>query len=225
MNSTAIKGIYSMFKEAFRSGVPELGEVLLDRMHNPAPRSELFPYRFFNKEKSIYYLDEGIAGFTFECNTIVGVKPEIYKQLSMLFDEQMPYGGVIEVLLLASDNIDPAIERWRKGRVKNEGVFKKLENYKSEFFKSYNKRKDKNFKHRDYRLFVSYSNKIDKKKGDKGGEEEDQALNPMSDSVNCLKMGVEALLSFMEERVTHITGDLIEPLDMYINHHEQTSSQ
>jgi|TARA_B110000285_G_C14915494_1_gene510003 hypothetical protein len=47
----------------------------------------------------------------------------------------------------------------------------------------------------------------------------------MSDSVNCLKMGVEALLSFMEERVTHITGDLIEPLDMYINHHEQTSSQ
>ena len=47
----------------------------------------------------------------------------------------------------------------------------------------------------------------------------------MSDSVNCLKMGVEALLQFMEERVTHITGDLIEPLDMYINHHEQTSSQ
>jgi len=50
-------------------------------------------------------------------------------------------------------------------------------------------------------------------------------INPMSDSVNCLKMGAEALISFMEERVTHITGDLIEPLDMYINHHEQTSSQ
>ena len=70
--------------------------------------------------------------------------------------------------------------------------------------------------------------KGDKKKGDKGGggEEEDQlTINPMSDSVNCLKMGAEALISFMEERVTHITGDLIEPLDMYINHHEQTSSQ
>ena len=76
-----------------------------------------------------------------------------------------------------------------------------------------------------YHLGSKKEDKSDKKKGDKGGEEEDQALNPMSDSVNCLKMGVEALLSFMEERVTHITGDLIEPLDMYINHHEQTSSQ
>jgi hypothetical protein len=45
-------------------------------------------------------------------------------------------------------------------------------------------------------------------------------MNPMSDSINCMKMGVEALISFMDERVTHITGDLIEPLDMYINHHE-----
>lgn len=33
------------------------------------------------------------------------------------------------------------------------------------------------------------------------------------------------LLNLLEERVTHITGDLIEPLDMYINHHEQTSNQ
>ena len=46
----------------------------------------------------------------------------------------------------------------------------------------------------------------------------------MHESVNCLKFGIEGLIRFIEERVTHITGDLIEPLDMYINHHEQTSS-
>lgn len=36
---------------------------------------------------------------------------------------------------------------------------------------------------------------------------------------------MDQLLLLLEERVTHITGDLIEPLDMYINHHEQTSLQ
>lgn len=78
-----------------------------------------------------------------------------------------------------------------------------------------------------YHLGNKKDEKGDKKKGDKGGgeEEDHMTINPMSDSVNCLKMGAEALISFMEERVTHITGDLIEPLDMYINHHEQTSSQ
>ena len=47
----------------------------------------------------------------------------------------------------------------------------------------------------------------------------------MMQIVNCLKLGMDQLLLLLEERVTHITGDLIEPLDMYINHHEQTSLQ
>ena len=42
----------------------------------------------------------------------------------------------------------------------------------------------------------------------------------MVQSINCLKLGMVQLLNLLEERVTHITGDLIEPLDMYINHHE-----
>ena len=70
-----------------------------------------------------------------------------------------------------------------------------------------------------YHLGSKKDEKSDKEKGKKN-EDEEQNMNPMYDSVNCMKMGVEALISFMDERVTHITGDLIEPLDMYINHHE-----
>ena len=49
---------------------------------------------------------------------------------------------------------------------------------------------------------------------------EDESLNPMLQSINCLKKGMNQILNLLEERVTHITGDLVEPLDMYINHHE-----
>jgi conjugal transfer ATP-binding protein TraC len=165
MKEGAFKGLLSGIKAAFRSSNGTLEEVLLDKMHNPTPRSELFPYRYYNEGEALYYLDDDIAGFTFQCNTIVGVEGNVYKQLSMLFDDQMPFGGVIETLLLASDNIDEALWRWRKGRTKEEAVYKKLEQYRIDFFEEFNKRKDTNFKHRDYKLYISYSNKIDKSKG------------------------------------------------------------
>ena len=159
-----IQGIFTKIKEAFRGGTQELGETLLAAQHNPTPRSELFPYRFFDKKTELYYLDEQIAGSIFECNTLVGVDDALYKQISMLFDDQLPQGGVIDVLLLASDNLDKAVERWTGSRIMKEDIYSKLESYRSDFFKEYNKKKDVNFKHRDYRLFISYSNNLDKKR-------------------------------------------------------------
>ena len=77
-----------------------------------------------------------------------------------------------------------------------------------------------------YGLGKSKEPSSDKKEDpSKKKEIEDESLNPMLQSINCLKKGMNQLLNLLEERVTHITGDLVEPLDMYINHHEQTSSQ
>lgn len=159
----AVKGLFRSIKEAFRSGSDNLSELLLDKMHNPAPRSALFPYRFYSKKESLYYLDEQIAGFTFACEPVVGIEPNIYKQISMLFDDQLPFGGVVEVLLLASDNIEDPLARWSEGRTGDDGIFSKLENYRKNFITEFNKKEDINFKHRDYKLFISYANNLHKK--------------------------------------------------------------
>ena len=156
------KGLFATIKEGFRTNTKNLSEVLLDKMHNPTPRSELFPYRLYNKKESLYYLDGNIAGFTFLCDPIVGIEDSIYKQISMLFDDQLPYGGVIEVLLLASDNIEGQIKKWQQGKVQDEEIFAKLGKYRTDYIKEFNKREDVNFKHRDYKLFISYANNLDK---------------------------------------------------------------
>lgn len=161
-NSIFVK-MKEIFKEAFRGYPRGLEEVLMDKMHNPTPKSELFPYRFFDEREKLYYLDGGVGGFIFECNVLVGVEDSLYKQIAMLFDEQLPEGGVLDFLLLASDDLDPAIARWKSNRQGDSEIYRKLEKYRDEFFKEYNEREGVNFKHRDYRLFISYSNLVDKK--------------------------------------------------------------
>ena len=158
------KKILEGIREGFRYRRVGLEEMLLDGISNPTPRSELFPYRFYDEGEEVYYLDENIVGFIFEGNTVVGVDDAFYKQISMLFDDQLPEGGVLEVLLLASDDLSPAIDKWRKARIRREGIYKKLEEYRTEFFGKYNE-EDRSFKHRNYRLFFSYSNELYKKRG------------------------------------------------------------
>ena len=160
----SIKGALGHIVESFRGNTKELSEVLLDKIHNPTPRSELFPYRFYNKKESLYYLDGNIEGFTFLCDAIVGIEESIYKQIAMLFDDQLPYGGVIEVLLLASDDIEEQTQKWKQGQSQEDAVFEKFRKYRTSYIDEFNKREDVNFKHRNYKLYISYSNKLDKKK-------------------------------------------------------------
>ena len=202
---SVVKGLYSTLKESFRASGRKISEVLLDEMANPTPRSELFPYRFYDKKDKIYYLEEDIAGFTFICNPIVGVEESIYKQLAMLFDDQMPQGGVIEVLLLASDNIKDPIAKWRRGKVETKGVFGKIEGYRGKFLEEFNKRDEVNYKHRDYKLYISYSDKIDKKKGVKNIVKFKDRLKMITGGLGCdpRELEVEEFISLIKELVCY----------------------
>ena len=159
-----IKKILEGVREGFRYRKGRLEDILMDKISNPTPRSELFPYRFYDEEEEVYYSDDNIVGFVFEGNTAVGIDDAFYKQISMLFDDQLPEGGVLEVLLLASDDLSPAIDKWKKARMRREGIYRKLEEYRIEFFNKYNEEEERSFKHRNYRLFFSYSNNLYKKK-------------------------------------------------------------
>ena len=44
----------------------------------------------------------------------------------------------------------------------------------------------------------------------------------MQSMIGSMQSGMEKLVGLVEERVVLIANDLIEPLNMYINHHNET---
>jgi len=44
----------------------------------------------------------------------------------------------------------------------------------------------------------------------------------MNEIIDCMKFGINGIVSIIDERITLIANDLIQPLDMYINHHNET---
>lgn len=130
---------------------------IMERVHNPTPKSHLFPYTYFENEDRLFYCDDGSFGFGMIGNPIVGCDPNTYKQISLLISDQLPFGGSLQTLLLASDNLDEAIFNWSKGRVAHGEIYRKLEDYKARYYKSYNQNPNENFKHRNYKLFFFFS--------------------------------------------------------------------
>lgn len=150
-----------VFQDMFRFKAPDIEQSVMDMMHNPTPRSSMFPYLFFEEGSGLYHMQNGVIGFVLEASPIVGCSSSTYKQISMLFDDVLPEGSVLEVLLLASDNLDIPLDIWKHGRVSQNDVLKKLEEYRLEFLKGYNRASSSfqvsNFRLRDFRLFFSFS--------------------------------------------------------------------
>lgn len=73
----------------------------------------------------------------------------------------------------------------------------------------------------DHNYFGMGKQQLKQKKED----EKENTFNPMSEALDCLSYGVDQIVKIAQERVTLIAGDLIEPLDLYITHHEQASSE
>lgn len=56
-------------------------------------------------------------------------------------------------------------------------------------------------------------------------EKDDQQLefDTLKDTSECLKSSILKLIHEVEDRITLINGDLIEPLNMYIQHYSTTT--
>ncbi len=140
--------------------IADISDVLEDMRSNPNPKSRLFPYRIYDRET--YYFEDGdieAEGIIFECDPLVGIDESIYKQISYLFDEELPKDGIIEILLLASDNIEDQLNKWSNKRINRSSVLAQLEKDRLEFCQNNSKDTNARFKFRNYRLFFSYSAK------------------------------------------------------------------
>ena len=69
----------------------------------------------------------------------------------------------------------------------------------------------------DHNYFGMGKQSKNKKEDEKDGATQ---FSPMTDAVECFNWGVEQIVKIAQDRVTLIAGDLIEPLDLYIAHHE-----
>lgn len=154
---------------------------------NPTPKSELFPYSYYEEETDLFYTESGTLGFVFEGEPVCGMDESFYKQLSLICDDGLPLNASLQTLLLASDDLSPQIALWKKARVSQSDIVKSLEASKEAFYKDYNNDTKRHFKHRNYRLFFIYSKKDAKK---------DEVLSfkdKLESILRALKMDVRAL--------------------------------
>lgn len=138
-------------------------ELLMSASHHPSPRSSLFPYKFYRDDVELYYNDGGAVGFLLECMPIVGCDAKVLKQISLLFDDILPLRSILEVLLVASDNLDPIIETWTKNRTQSDKIYREVEGQRKSRLNESNP--TTNFRNRNYRLYLAFSTKT------KGAEE------------------------------------------------------
>ena len=107
---------------SLNTGVHPFVENVMDEARNPTPKSKLFPYTYYDKKRKFYFCDDGTAGFGFECVPIVGYDVGVLKQLSGLFDDMLPLGGVLQVLLIASDELEEILRGWQEERIREDEI-------------------------------------------------------------------------------------------------------
>jgi TraC protein len=115
--------------------------------------SDFLNYKYFDRNSSLFFNDDGLCGFLMELSPIVGSDETLTKNLSHFFNDEMPPSSFIQFLLVASTNIEPTIDVWKKGRISDISALKRLAEGREEFlnktarnFKKFSGRNARNFK-------------------------------------------------------------------------------
>ena len=123
------------------------------------PLSDCMLYDYFDEVSGIAF-NKGSIGFFFEVNSLVGSESGIEKNLTMFFNEELPVGGYLQFLVVASHNLNNILDIWEKDRQYGGKALERLTKYKRHFIES----NSKDFKNasdgrlaRDYRTYISFS--------------------------------------------------------------------
>lgn len=128
-------------------------------------------YRYFDQENNLFLSDGNICGFMLEINPIVGVDDAVHKNLSHFFNDELPDHAYLQFLLLASHDVENILSHWQGARNNPDSILNKITTRRAEFIRS----RATSFGTsdgriaRDYRIFLSYSQIIDKRNNTKSG--------------------------------------------------------
>lgn len=121
--------------------------------------SNYLNYRYFDEATQNFLLESSSAGFMLEISPLVGVDDKIVKNLNQFFAKELPPGGFLQFLLLASSDIDDFLNHWSAGRSNPDPIVQRITRERSSYLRS----KAANFTASGYKLprhfkiYVSYS--------------------------------------------------------------------
>lgn len=120
------------------------------------PLSDFLPYVAYDDDLDIYLLADGGIGVIYECTSLTGANEEIVRVLRSLYESSaFPNYTNINILLYASPNIDPFLQRWQESRT---GIYQDIASMRTKFYRERNNDSlfpDTSFRGRNFRLIIS----------------------------------------------------------------------
>ena len=124
------------------------------------PLAELLQYKFCDDVSGVVFSEDSI-GCWFEINPIVGSNDSIEKNLTLFFAEELPEGGYLQFLIIASHDVNNILDTWENKRNHGNEALKKLTKYRRNFIENLSKNFESSAQDgrlpRNYRTFVTYS--------------------------------------------------------------------
>jgi hypothetical protein len=139
--------------------IAELKKAVIAETNGAVPLADCLLYDYFDDISGIAF-NKGSLGFMFEINSLIGSEEALEKNLTLFFNEEIPEGGYLQFLVIASNNIKPVLDKWQKGRTCGGSELKRLTSYRRRFIedcaKDYANAIDGRLA-RNFRQFISFS--------------------------------------------------------------------
>ena len=153
---------YCGFKEPAERGldpIKELKKAIMQETGGAVPLADCLLYDYFDDKTNIAF-NKGSLGFFMEINPLVGSESSIEKNLTLFFNDELPAGGCLQFIVIASHNVEPILARWEEGRKYGGEELERVTYYRRHFIENlsrdYANAQDGRLA-RNFRLFVSYS--------------------------------------------------------------------
>ncbi len=150
------------FKVEGERGYDPMGETMeaLEQDTKGAkPLSSSLLYKFAEDSSGVVF-SEGSIGCWFEIDPIVGSNDSIEKNFTLFFADELPAGGYLQFLIIASHEVSHILDMWQKGRKYGGGPLEKMTAYRRHFIENlatdFASATDGRLA-RNYRSFVTYS--------------------------------------------------------------------
>ena len=119
--------------------------------------ADMLPYEWFDGETNIYQTARA-HGFVFNCGTVVGCKENLDDQLKSIFNLSIPDGTCMQVLLLASSELEDKFDYFKS--LRTTPLLKKQAEERIKFYRQGLKkslRKGYKLPVRDFKLVISFT--------------------------------------------------------------------
>ncbi|MFA6038455.1 MAG: type IV secretion system protein TraC [Legionellales bacterium] len=162
---TQIKNIQTFLKDSFKDNLAvdvrtrSLSIAKQNAYFHEHAVADLLPYEVYDPETQIYH-NQNNLGILIEACPLIGLDDEAVLMLTAFLQEKLPQGAILQILLIASPDIEGLSNALQANRAKRGGIFETLAKKRCEFLKQGTQKtvlKSEDFLIRDFKLIFSLS--------------------------------------------------------------------